>query len=61
MVGRFAGEVTTVEFFERGIDVVGIERDMCSDPIVGVDLDNIEHLGMEGLGPLVATRHSGTT
>ena len=26
------------------------------DPVVGVDLDDVEHLGVERLGPLVATR-----
>ena len=61
VVGRFAGEVPGIEFFEGGVDIVEVERDMRGDPIVGVDLDNIEHLGMEGLGPLVAARHASAT
>ena len=31
------------------------------DPLVGVDLDDAEHLGVERLGPLVADRRSVTT
>ena len=31
------------------------------DPVVGVDLDDAEHLGVERLGPLVAARVAGTT
>ncbi len=43
--GRFAGEVSSVELFERGVDVVGVEDDACRDLLVGVDLDDDEHLG----------------
>ena len=45
--GRFAGEVPGVEFGEGGVDVVEVERDVCDDPLVGVDLDDAEHLGVE--------------
>ena len=45
--GRFAGEVPGVEFGEGGVDVVEVERDECDDPLVGVDLDDAEHLGDE--------------
>ena len=31
------------------------------DPLVGVDLDDAEHLGVERLGPLVAAREEDTT
>ena len=31
------------------------------DPVVGVDLDDAEHLGVERLGPLVAAREADTT
>ena len=31
------------------------------DPFVGVDLDDVEHLGVERLGSLVAARRAGTT
>ena len=49
--GRFAGEVSGVELLEGGVDVVEVERDACHDPLVGVDLDDAEHLGVERLGP----------
>ena len=39
--GRFTGEVPGVEFFECGVDVVGVERDERCDPIFGVDLDEL--------------------
>ena len=57
--GRFAGEVSGVEFLEGGVDVVGVEHDARRDPVVGVDLDDVEHLGVERLGPLVAARRIG--
>ena len=38
MGGRFAGEVPRVEFFEGGVEVVGIEPDVCHDLVLGVDL-----------------------
>ena len=42
--GRFAGEVSGVELLEGGVDVVEVERDARHDPLVGVDLDDAEHL-----------------
>ena len=33
----------------------------CHDPVVGVDLDDAEHLGVERLGPLVSAREADTT
>ena len=59
--GRFAGEVAGVEFGEGGVDVVEVERDARRDPVVGVDLDDAEHLGVERLGALVAAREADTT
>ena len=50
--GRFAGEVSGVEFGEGGVDVVELERDEGDDSLVGVDLDDAEHIGDECLGPL---------
>ncbi len=45
--GRFAGEVSGVEFGKGGVDVVGVEHDGADDPLLGVDLDDVEHLGVE--------------
>ena len=59
--GRFAGEVPGVEFLEGGVDVVGVEHDDRRDPVVGVDLDEGEHLGVERLGSLVAARSTRTS
>ena len=59
--GRFAGEVPGVEFLEGGVDVVEVEHDDRHDPLVGVDLDDHEHLDAERLGPLVAARKSDTS
>ncbi len=58
--GRFAGEVSRIELREGSVDVVGIERDACHDPFVGVDLDDAEYLDVKRLGPLVATRQTVT-
>ena len=58
---RFAGEVPCVELNERSVNVIGFERDMRRDPVVAVDLDNVEHLRMECFGPLVSARHAGAT
>ena len=49
--GGFAGEVTGIEFFEGGVDVVEIERDDCHDPPVGVELDDAEKIYAESIGP----------
>ncbi len=59
--GRFAREVPSVELREGGVDVVEVERDACRDPLVGVDLDDAERLGVERLGSLVAAREATTT
>ena len=45
--GRFAGEVPGVELLEGGVDVVEVEHDVRRDPVVGVDLDEVEHLVVE--------------
>ena len=54
VVGRFAGEVPGVKFLEGGVDVVEVEHDARRDPLVGVDLDDAEHLGAELIGLLIA-------
>ncbi len=41
--GRFAGEVSSVQLFEGGVDVVRVEYDDRDDPLVGVDLGDDEH------------------
>ena len=40
--GRLAGEVSGIELLEGGVDVVGVEHDDRRDPLVGVDLDDVE-------------------
>ena len=45
--GRFAGEVSGVELREGGVDIVEVEYDVRRDPLVGVDLDDDEQLGVE--------------
>ena len=35
-----AGEVSGLELFEGGVDVVGVERDARRDPVVGVGLES---------------------
>ena len=45
--GRLAGEVAGVELREGSVDVVEVEHDDRRDPLVGVDLDDVEHLGVE--------------
>ena len=53
MGGRFAGEVSGVEFLEGGVDVLEVERDV-DYPLVDVDLHKAEHLAVERLGPLIS-------
>ena len=59
--GGFAGEVAGIEFFEGGVDVVGVERDACHDPLVGVDLDDVEHLDDESPRARGLAREASTT
>ena len=62
--GRFAGEVPGVEFVEGGgdvVDVVGVEQDLRRDPLLGVDLNDVKHLGVEVPGPLIRPQPSGPT
>ena len=54
--GRFAGKVAGVEFFEGGVDVVGVEPDARHDPAVGVDLEDAEQLDAERLRSLIIAR-----
>ena len=57
--GGFAGEVAGVEFRDGGVEVVEVERDDRDDPLVGVDLDDAEHIGEERLGTFVADARIG--
>jgi hypothetical protein len=56
---RFAREVPGIEFLEGGVDVVDLEHDERRDLVVGVDLDNVEQFGEEGLGALIPGRETG--
>ena len=47
---RFAGEVPGIELREGGVDVFGVENDESHDPLVGVDLDDVEDIGTECIG-----------
>ncbi len=58
--GRFAGEVPGVELGEGGVEVVEVEHDARRDPIVGVDLDEAEHLGVELPRVRIAARERDT-
>src|SRR6516165_11526591 len=57
--GSFAGKIAAIEFFERGVDVVEVERDVCGYLVVGVDLDKGEHFDTKRFVPRVAIRESG--
>src|SRR6516162_11526577 len=59
--GRFAGEVSGVEFLEGGVDLVDVEQDAGRELAFGVDFDEAEHLTTERLGPPVSTREKETT
>src|ERR1700727_3938238 len=59
--GRFACEVSGIELGEGGVDVVNVEPDARHDPLVGLDLDDAEHLDEERLRLLVKAREAGTS
>ncbi len=59
--GRFASEVSGIEFRDGGVDFVGVEHDDRGHPLVGIDLDNHHHLDAERVGPLVASEKSVMT
>src|SRR6202035_3396568 len=44
---RLAREVSGVEFFECGVDVVDVEHDVRREPIVGVELGDAQHFDAE--------------
>src|ERR1700744_1155911 len=58
--GRFAGEVSGVEFREGGVDVLRVERDPCHDSLVRVDLNDAEEFEVECLR-LISGRDAHTT
>ena len=45
--GGFAGEVSSVELRDGGVEVVEVEHDVRRDPLVGVDLDDAEEFVVE--------------
>ena len=53
MGARFSSEVACIELLERGVNVVGVEPNIRRDAVVGIDLNDAECLGVEGLGPLI--------
>ena len=59
MSGRFAGEVSGVEFGEGCVEVVKVEHDVPHDPLVGVDLDDVEGIVLNRLGRHGPTRELG--
>ena len=54
----FAREVSRIELSDGSVEVVEVEHDDRRDPLVGVDLDDVERLGVECLGLLVANRQA---
>src|SRR4051794_26157617 len=44
---RFAGDVTRIQRSKGGVGVVRVERHACADPVIDIDLDDVEHIGME--------------
>ena len=61
MSGRFPGEVPSVEFLKRCLDVFDIEHDNRRNPLVGVDLDDVNSLGLERVDRLTTYEGSDTT
>src|ERR1700733_7477483 len=60
MSSRFACEVSGVEFLEGGVDVVEVERDGGDDPLMGVDLEDAEHLCAKSIRPLMTIQKPHT-
>ncbi len=57
--GGFAGEVTSVEFGEGVVEIVEVERHDCREPLVGVDLDDLQDIiEVERLGRLLVVHVS---
>ena len=54
----FAGEVLGVEFLKGCLDVFDIEHDNCRNPLVGVDLDDVNSLGLERVDRLITDEGS---
>ena len=60
MRGGSAGEVAGLQFRERSIDVVGVERDGRCEPAVCVHVEDDQHLGNECAQLLIVTRVADT-
>ncbi len=58
--GRFAGEVAGFELSDGGVEVVGVEHDKRRDPLVGVDLDDVEDFDAKRIGSRFAAGGSRT-
>ena len=43
---RFAGEVSSVEFLEGGVDILQVETDCRRDPFVGVVLNDLKDIDL---------------
>lgn len=50
MVGRFAGDVSRVEFADGGVQVFEVVHNDVRDPIFVVDLDDVERIVLGRLG-----------
>ena len=61
MSGRFPGEVPGVELLKRCLDVFDIEHDNRRNPLVGIDLDDVNSLGLERVDRLTTYEGSDTT
>ncbi|MCV7332020.1 hypothetical protein H7J81_18120 [Mycobacterium cookii] len=61
VAGRFADEVSGVEFSYGRVEVVEVESNQRHDPLVGADFRDAEHLGAKRVRPLVSTRKHGTS
>ena len=54
-------EVPGIELSDGSVDVVGVENDHRRHLLVGIDLDDHEHLDAEGVGRFVGSRESVMT
>src|SRR3954465_10818831 len=54
--GRFACEVSGVEFLQGCLDLVEVEHDVCRYSVLAVELDDAERLAVERLGSFIVAR-----
>ena len=60
IVGRFTGEVSGIKFGEGCVEVVGVEQHACRRSFLGIDLDHVESIEVEGVWTPVLARISDT-